>query len=188
MATISFVPFFQHFTTCNNARNEFLPRNAFYDNLPRSSLARATSQTRLGANVKVYILNGIPYLPESTSAEKLEDLVLVGHGVEDFVLHQMIIPVALGIATAATSVGRIGHLLTVRRHARLLAAVLLLLLLLLQLLLLRLGMMRHYSTHHMRIGGMDRQAFTITLSRPSFSLREGYDLYIQKSFYIPSPR
>lgn len=87
-------------------------------------------------------------------------------------LHQMIIPVALGIAATAVSVGRIGHLLAMRRHARLFV-VLLLLLLLLQLRLLLLGMvLRHYSTTHRirRVGGVDCQAVTITLPRPSFSL------------------
>lgn len=87
-------------------------------------------------------------------------------------LHQMIIPVALGIAATAVPVGRVGHLLAMRRHARLLV-VLLLLLLLLQLRLLLLGMvLRHYSTtHHIRrVGGVDCQAVTITLPRPSFSL------------------
>jgi len=89
-------------------------------------------------------------------------------------LHQVIIPVALGIAATAVPVGRIGHLLAMRRHARLLVVLLLLLLLLLlQLLLLLLGMvLRHYSTTHRirRIGGVDCQAVTITLPRPSFSL------------------
>lgn len=85
----------------------------------------------------------------------------------------MIISVALRIAAAAVSVGRVGHLLAMRRHAGLLV-VLLLLLLLLQLLLLLAGMvLRHYSrtTHRIRrVGGMDCQAVTITLPRPSFSL------------------
>jgi len=80
----------------------------------------------------------------------------------------MIISVTLRIAAAA-AVGRVGHLLTMRRHARLLAV--LLLLLLLQLLLLLGMMLRHYSTtHHIRIGGVDCQAVTITFPRPSFSL------------------
>lgn len=81
----------------------------------------------------------------------------------------MIIPVALGIAAAA-AVGRVGHLLAMRRHDSLLA--MLLLLLLLQLLGL-LGMeLRHYSTtHRIRVGGVDCQAtVTITFPRPSFSL------------------
>lgn len=84
-------------------------------------------------------------------------------------LHQMIIPIALGI-TAAARVGRVGHLLAMRRHARLL--VLLLLLLLLQLLLLLGMVLRHYSITHRirRVGGVDSQAVTITLPRPSFSL------------------
>ena len=83
----------------------------------------------------------------------------MGHGIKNFVLHQMIIPVALGIAAAA-AVGRVGHLFAMRRHACLLAVLLL------------LGMMlRHYSTtHHIRVGGMDCQAVTITFPRPSFSL------------------
>lgn len=88
-------------------------------------------------------------------------------------LHQMIIPVALGIAATAVSIGRVGHLLAMRRHARLLVVLLLLLLLLLQLLLLLLGMvLRHYSTTHRirRVGGVDCQTVTITLPRPSFSL------------------
>jgi len=92
----------------------------------------------------------------------------MGHGIKNFVLHQMIIPVALGIAAAAT-VGRVGHLFAMRRHACLLAV--LLLLLLLQLLLLLGMVLRHYSTtHHIRVGGMDCQAVTITFPRPSFSL------------------
>lgn len=107
------------------------------------------------------------YLPKSTSAEKLKDLILVGHGVKNFVLHQMIIPVALRIAAAA-AVGRVGHLLAMRRHACLLA---MLLLLLLQLLLLLSMMLRYYSTtHRIRVGGVDCQAVTITFPRPSFSL------------------
>lgn len=80
----------------------------------------------------------------------------------------MIIPVALRIAAAA-AVGRVGHLLAMRRHACLLAV--LLLLLLLQLLLLLGMVLRHYSaTHHIRVGGVDCQAVTITFPRPSFSL------------------
>lgn len=80
----------------------------------------------------------------------------------------MIIPVALGIAAAA-AIGRVSHLLAMRRHACLLA--MLLLLLLLQLLLLLGMMLRHYSTtHRIRVGGVDCQAVTITFPRPSFSL------------------
>lgn len=78
----------------------------------------------------------------------------------------MVIPVTLGV-TATASVGRIGHLFAMCRHAVLFV---LLLLLLLQLLL---GMMlRHYSTtHRIRwIGGVGCQAVTITLPRPRFSL------------------
>lgn len=86
-------------------------------------------------------------------------------------LYQMIIPVTLGIA-ATSRVGRVGHLLAVRRHSRLLVLLLLLLLLLLQLLLLLGMVLRHYSTTHRirRVGGVDCQAVTITLPRPSFSL------------------
>lgn len=117
---------------------------------------------------KTFILRDCSYLPKSTSAEKLEDLILVGHRVENFVLHQMVVPVALGIAAAA-AVGRVGYLLAMRRHACLLAV--LLLLLLLQLLLLLGMVLRHYSaTHHIRVGGVDCQAVTITFPRPSFSL------------------
>lgn len=83
-------------------------------------------------------------------------------------LHQMVVPVTLGI-TAAAAVGRVGHLLAMRRHACLLA--MLLLLLLLQLLLLLGMVLRHYSTtHRIRVGGVDCQAVTITFPRPSFSL------------------
>lgn len=86
-------------------------------------------------------------------------------------LNQMIISVALRIAAPAVPVGRVGHLLAMRRHACLLV-VLLLLLLLLQLLLLLTGMvLRHYSTTRIRrVGGVDCQAVTITLPRPRFSL------------------
>lgn len=82
----------------------------------------------------------------------------------------MIIPIALGIAATAR-IGRVGHLLAVRRHARLLV-LLLLLLLLLQLLLLLGMMLRHYSTTHRvrRVGRVDCQTVTITFPRPSFSL------------------
>lgn len=67
-------------------------------------------------------------------------------------LHQMIIPVALRIATAATtSVGCVGHLLTMRRHACLLAMLLLLL-----ILQLRLRMMGTYNIQVIRrVGGID---------------------------------
>jgi len=63
-------------------------------------------------------------------------------------LHQMIVPITLRIATAAASVGRVGHLLAMCRHARLLAV------LLLQLLLRRLSvMLQHYRTHCIRCVG-----------------------------------
>lgn len=117
-------------------------------------------------NAERFISRDCSYLSKSTSAEKLEDLILIGHGVKNFVLHQMIIPIALRIAAAA-AVGRVGHLLAMRRHACLLT--MLLLLLLLQLLLSM--MLRYYSTtHRIRVGGVDCQAVTITFSRPSFSL------------------
>lgn len=76
----------------------------------------------------------------------------------------MIIPVALRI-TATARIGRVGHLLAVRRHARLLVLLLLLLLMLLQLLLLLGMVLRHYSTTHCirRVGRVDCQTVTITL-------------------------
>lgn len=154
---MSLVPFFQHFTTCKRSICQFVQLPALtYIGEDRLQFAMQRDLYRRGCS----------YLPKSTSAEKLEDLILVGHGVKNFVLHQMIIPVALRIAAAA-AVGRVGHLLAMRRHACLLA--MLLLLLLLQLLLSM--MLRYYSaTHRIRVGGVDCQAVTITFPRPSFSL------------------
>ena len=111
------------------------------------------------------------YLSKSTSAQKFEDFILISHRIENLVLYQLVISVSLRIAATA-SIGSVGHLLAMCRHACLLVLLLLLLLLLLQLLLLLSVVLRHYSTTHCvrRVGGVDCQAVTITLPRPSFSL------------------
>jgi hypothetical protein len=122
--------------------------------------------------------NKFANLAKSSTAEELEDFILIGHRVKNFVLHQLVISVTLRIRASA-AIAVITDLLRVGRHCVILMRLLLLLRLLLQrqllLLLLMLlavvlgGQVRRARSRGCgyivaRVSGMDCQALTITLS------------------------